>query len=47
MKEEITYPLRIRRDLWERFKALVPRTKTLNEALVELIEREVERRGET
>jgi len=28
--------------LWEKFKAKVPKSKTLNEAVVELIKKEVE-----
>jgi hypothetical protein len=29
--------------LWERFKELTPRTKTLNDAVIELIEKEVKK----
>lgn len=31
-------------DLWRKFKLIVPRTKTLNDAVVEIIQREVDRR---
>mgnify|MGYP001568123444 FL=1 len=34
--------LEIERELWEKFKKTVPRTTTLNEALVDLIKRGVE-----
>ena len=37
----ITYPLIIDKELWNKFKNLVPRTKTLNDALVELVEEKV------
>jgi len=40
-KEEVTYPLKINKKIWEKFKEKVPRTKNLNEALIELIEKEV------
>ncbi|GAH52743.1 unnamed protein product, partial [marine sediment metagenome] len=33
--------LNIDEDLWNRFKDLVPRTKRLNDALVELVEERV------
>ena len=33
-----TYPLEVEDDLWEEWKDQIPRSKTLNEALVELIE---------
>lgn len=39
--KKITYPLNIDEELWNKFKNLVPRTKTLNVALVELIEEKV------
>ena len=38
---EIQYPLKIDEELWKRFKETVPRTKTMNEALVELIKEKV------
>lgn len=40
MEQEIITPitLSIERELWERFKDKVPRRKTLNEGLVELIQ---------
>ncbi len=41
MSETITYPLIIDKELWERFKILVPRTKKLNDALIELVEERV------
>ena len=39
--KKVTYPLNIEEDLWNRFKDLVPRTKKLNDALVELVEEHV------
>ena len=41
MVKKVTYPLNIDEDLWKSFKDLVPRTKNLNDALVELIKDEV------
>lgn len=41
--ETITYPLIIDKELWIRFKDMVPRTKTLNDALVELVEERVKK----
>ena len=38
---KITYPLNIDEELWGKFKDLVPRTKKLNDALVELVEEHV------
>lgn len=35
--KNVTYPLNIDEDLWNKFKDLVPRTKKLNDALVELV----------
>ena len=42
-KEEIITPitLRIQRKLWEQFKDKTPRSKKLNDAVVELIEKAV------
>ena len=34
--------LEVENELWQKFKELVPRTKRLNDALVELIKKEVE-----
>ena len=34
--------LEIEKGVWERFKETVPRTTTLNDALVELIKKEVD-----
>ncbi len=39
--ETIQYPLIIDKKVWNKFKNLVPRTKTLNDALVELVEEKV------
>lgn len=41
---EIVYPLKIRKDLWRKFKEKIPRTKTLNTALIELVEKEVSKK---
>ncbi|MHC1566412.1 MAG: hypothetical protein ACXQT5_01805 [Candidatus Syntropharchaeia archaeon] len=40
--DEIQYPLKVKKELWERFKEIVPKTKTMNEALVELIKEKIE-----
>jgi len=40
-EEEITYPIKVKRNLWDKFKDTIPRTKNLNEVLVGLIEKEV------
>jgi len=34
--------LEIEKELWEKFKAIVPRTITLNQAVVNLIKKELE-----
>jgi len=41
--EEITYPIKVNKGLWDKFKDTIPRTKNLNEAIVELIEKEVKK----
>ncbi len=43
MEQQIVTPLTLRvpRELWEKFKNKTPRMKTLNEALIELIEKKV------
>ena len=45
MKNNLIKPitLEIEKDLWEKFKGIVTRDKTLNEALIELIEKEVKK----
>ena len=35
--------LKIDKDLWKKFKEKVPRTKTLNEAIIELIKKETDK----
>ena len=41
-KEEIvTYPIKIKRGIWEEWKKQVPREMNLNEAIVGLIERDI------
>ncbi|HKU48736.1 MAG TPA: hypothetical protein VJP79_02180 [Nitrososphaera sp.] len=40
-REHLFFQLRIERILWEKFKAKVPRTITLNDALLDLIKKEV------
>jgi hypothetical protein len=37
-----TYPLEIDEELWDEWKDDVPRSKNLNDALVELVEADVE-----
>lgn len=46
MKDNLIKPitLEIEKDLWDRFKDAIPRTKTLNDAIVELIEKEVNKK---
>jgi len=36
-EEEITYPIKISKKLWDEFKAKVPKTFTMNEAVIEAI----------
>lgn len=38
--------LEIDKDLWKKFKGIVTRDKTLNEFLIELIEKEVKKKHE-
>jgi len=38
---EIQYPLRVDEELWKKFKEMVPKTKTMNEALIEMIREKV------
>ena len=42
--EEITYPIKVKKELWDKFKDSIPRTKNLNESIVELIEKEVKKK---
>jgi len=44
MAEISPITLRIESSIWEKFKEQIPRTKTLNEALVELIKKEVKKK---
>lgn len=45
-KGEITsYPMMIKRELWEAWKKTIPRDISLNEALIKLVERDVEEKG--
>lgn len=37
MKDKVTYPIELDRGTWEKWKKTVPRDKTMNEAIVELI----------
>jgi len=39
------YQVDVPSDLWERFKAITGKNKTMNDAIVELIEKEVEKHG--
>lgn len=34
--------LEIEKEIWDKFKEIIPRTITLNQALVELIKKEIE-----
>ena len=40
--EKFKMQLKVTDELWEKFKAQVPKTKTLNQAVVELIKKFVE-----
>jgi hypothetical protein len=42
-KEDITYPIRIDSELWEKFKLTIPRNITINDFIVELIRNEVKK----
>lgn len=42
---EIIYPIKIEKELWERFKTIIPRTVTLNRAIITLIEKELTNNG--
>ena len=41
--EILSYPIKVRRELWEEWKKTISREINLNEALVKLIEQDVER----
>jgi len=43
--DKTAYTIYVGKDLWKRFKEIVTRDKTMNEAIIELIEKEVERHG--
>lgn len=47
MKDNKIKPLTLEIDLelWEKFKEKIPRAKTLNDAVVELIKKEVDKNG--
>jgi len=45
--EILSYPIKIRRELWEEWKKTIPREINLNEAVVNLIEQDVERNHRT
>ena len=40
-KEDITYPIKIKKELWKEFKDTIPRTENINDTIVELIKKEV------
>ncbi len=40
---EIAYTLRVKKSIWEKFKDITPRSKNLNTAINELIEKEVKK----
>lgn len=42
MKDTITYPVVIEEAIWIEWKKTVPRDKTLNDAIVELITKDIE-----
>jgi len=44
-KETVVLHFNISRQLWEKFKALTPSNKTLERAVIELIERKVKNDG--
>ena len=41
--EYITYPLKVQRVLWGKFKDVIPRSKNLNAAVIELIEEKIKK----
>jgi hypothetical protein len=48
IKKEINaITLRINKDTWELFKSIIPRTITLNKAIINLIEKEIKRKSES
>ena len=44
--EILGYPIMINRELWEAWKKTIPRDISLNEALINLVERDLEEKGE-
>ena len=40
--EILSYPIMINRELWEAWKKTIPRDISLNEALIKLVERDME-----
>ena len=36
--------IEVEKELWDKFKSITPRTKTLNQAIIELIEKEVKKK---
>lgn len=42
-KDFITYPIKVEENLWNKFKDIIPRTKNLTEAIIELIEEKIKR----
>ena len=45
VRDTITYPLVVKKNLWRKFLDTLPKSRTINESLNEIIEREVERHG--
>lgn len=41
MKDTITYPVVVEKAIWKKWKKTLPRDKTLNEAIVELITKDM------
>jgi len=42
--KNIKYPIDINSETWEKFKNKIPRSKTINEFLVEMIEEEIKKK---
>lgn len=40
-KQTITYPIIIEEELWNQFKGIVTKNKTLNDAIIDLIKKEI------
>lgn len=39
--DKITFPIKINKNIWEKFKSLIPHSENLNDAVVKLIEEKI------